>query len=218
MDNANPEWIEHCIRSSFSAFNKVFSRHCRSFRFGGRFISNEVVNLLEQLDVYFDLTVEPGQEGVCSLKNEELLLAPPPDFHGIPRHPYIPQISNYKVPDPDRKNGVWMIPLSTCEISGILALGLRLFRRVVYNHKLPETCVTLYLLQEPPIFRKVVDELLHSMDRPYLTLLLRSDSIMKPYFSRNIKKNLNYIFSHPMAKQFAFSTPQEAMQHLGYLN
>jgi hypothetical protein len=214
IDHGNPLWVEHCIRSSLSAFRQTFGKKCQAFRFGDAWISNEAVSLLEKSGVCFDLTLEPGQEGYHGLKKGEIYTGYIPDLRKVPQTPYVPLTTNFKEPDPDRRAGIWMIPVSRGEIFGISALAFKTFRRWVNGVRVKRAWVTLYLFQEPRLFRKVLDQLLRSMDNPYLNITLNSLAILNPYFLRNMKINLNYILSHSRVKDFVFSSPQETMTSL----
>ncbi len=50
-DHGNQEWVEHCVRISFRAYEDSFGRPCRSFRFGDHWMNNETMHLLESLGV-----------------------------------------------------------------------------------------------------------------------------------------------------------------------
>lgn len=57
------QWVETCVRKSAAAFHESFKRPCRSFRFGDHWMSEATIQLLEELGIRYDLTLEPGQSG-----------------------------------------------------------------------------------------------------------------------------------------------------------
>src|SRR5215204_3674691 len=48
-DHGNRQWVEHCVRMSFEAYEKAFGRTCVSFRFGDHWMNDETMDLLESL-------------------------------------------------------------------------------------------------------------------------------------------------------------------------
>lgn len=214
VDHGNARWVEHCLASSLAAFRRALGRPCESFRGGDAWMSQEAVTQVEASGVRFDLTLEPGQEGYRGLRRWERHSGWIPDLRGIPQRPYLPSRANFKAPDPARREGMWMIPVSRGEAVGLPGLAFRLYRLLIHGVRLERTWITLYLFQEPLLFRQVADRLLASTELPYLVLLSHSQAVLRPYFLRNIKKNLSYLLSRPQAKDFALSTPQEAMASL----
>jgi hypothetical protein len=214
-------WIEHCVKLSLETFHGALGRRCDSFRFGDRWMNNQTLKLLEQQGVRFDLTLEPGHPGVPSLTRKERSTGSISHSHGAPRHPYRPLHSNFLAPDPQRKEGIWMIPLSSGPVKGTLD-GLSLFALNAWlctarRRSFWRDSITLDLAQIPRLFRSTVNWLLSHVERPYLALIIRSDISLQPLSFRNLRKNFEFMLRHPLSKRFAFSTPREAMQRLGYI-
>ena len=113
-DHGNQEWIEHCVRVSFLAFQQAIGRPCRSFRFGDHWMNNETMRLLEELGARFDLTVEPGRKRGC-YPNGELFTGSIPDYRSVPRRPYRPSVANFKEPGFPDSREMQVIPLSTAK-------------------------------------------------------------------------------------------------------
>jgi hypothetical protein len=63
VDHGNQPWINHFVKLAFETFRATFGKGCESFRYGGRWMNNETLVLVESLGARFDLTVEPGQPG-----------------------------------------------------------------------------------------------------------------------------------------------------------
>jgi hypothetical protein len=59
--------------------------------------------------------------------------------------------------------------------------------------------------------------LLAVQERPYLALVTRSDVGSHPRLLHNVKANMSTLIHHPMAPEFVFCTPAEAVAHLGCL-
>lgn len=112
QDFADRDWVEHCIRVSFAAFEAVFDRRCRSFRFGDHWLSQAIVDDLETLGVRQDLTIEPGRRG-CTIPPTETFTGHFPDYRWAPRHPYRPSRRSFLQPADPSDTALRHIPIST---------------------------------------------------------------------------------------------------------
>lgn len=113
-DFASQDWVEHCVRQSFSQFEQCFKRPCQSFRFGDRWLNNETVELIEQLGAQFDLTVEPGRKPEDL---PELFTGSLPDYTLAHRRHYRPAAENYlQSGESSSQRNLWMIPISTASL------------------------------------------------------------------------------------------------------
>ncbi|HYY59265.1 MAG TPA: hypothetical protein VE842_18190, partial [Pyrinomonadaceae bacterium] len=109
-DMRDQQWVDHCVRMSFEAFQKCFNRPCLSFRFGDSWINNKTLDLIERLGARFDLTLEPGLK---RLLIPEHFVGSAPDFTRVPQRPYHPSKLDFRKRGTWWKRGLWMIPLST---------------------------------------------------------------------------------------------------------
>jgi hypothetical protein len=106
-DFADQSWIDHCVRMSVDAYQRRFECQCRVFRFGDRWLNNATVDLLEELGVRCDLTIEPGLVGGDL---PESFTGSIPDYSLVPTLPYQPSRQDIRVASAGRK--LWMIPVS----------------------------------------------------------------------------------------------------------
>ena len=107
-DFGDQEWVNHCARTSFEAFQKSLGRTCRSCRFGDRWTNSATLNLVEEMGARFDLTIEPGIKAAGlgpAFVGAEL------DYSGISLHPYHPSRDDFRKAGANRP--LWSIPLST---------------------------------------------------------------------------------------------------------
>lgn len=206
IDNVDEKWAEHCIRSSYEAFREVFGRNSDSHRFGDRFISDGALHVIEEMGGRFDLSVEPGFNEDLPDFIRERITGPMPEMTGVPKKPYRPSRTDFRKPDRKRRDGLWMIPLSTGKI------------RTNPNRLLsPRRLLTLHLGLEPQWFQPVANKVLSTSRNPYLGLVLRTDMLKDAHLAGNMSMNIQYLTDHPWAKEFVFSTPEEAMNILGYI-
>jgi hypothetical protein len=74
--------------------------------------------------------------------------------------------------------------------------------------------VTLNLAYNDVLFSRFFDALINRQKPSVLAFVLRSDSMLVPELAGYIKRNLEYIVSHPPSSGFAITTPDEALQIL----
>jgi hypothetical protein len=201
-DHEDAEWVEHCVRLSFQAYREHFGRQAASFQFGDHWMNDRTLSLVENLGARFDLTVEPGHRPLASMKAGERAKGSLPDYTTAPREPYRPSAGDFRVPDPARKDGIWMVPQS------------------VYPSENGEAAApvfkTLHLGARPEAFKSGVEHLLWTLRRPYLALGLRTCAGIKPARFRFLRENVDHLLKHPFARRFVFTTTPEAMRLLGY--
>lgn len=191
---SDPSWIEHCVRSSFEAYERCFGKACRSFRFGDRWMDQQTMLLLESLKVRFDLTLEPGQTGFpVPAYMEELMQGGCVDYRDVPRRPYHPSSSDY------RKPGRWPrslrlkeIPMSTAPAESALA-----------------SMGTLYLAADGASVCNFFDRLLADNTTRHLALPARTDIAVRPGERRNLEMILEHIANHPERQRLRLATPSE---------
>jgi hypothetical protein len=206
IDNGDEEWVEHCILSSYEAFREVFGRNSDSHRFGDRFINDGALHVIEEMGSRFDLSMEPGFNEIPLDSTRKRMTGPVPKMTGVPKKPYRRSKTDFRKSDRKGKNELWIIPLSTGKIR---TNPNRLFS--------PRRRMTLQLGLEPQWFQPLADKALSTSSKPYLGSVLRTDMLKDAHLAGNMRMNLQYLMDHPWAKQFVFSTPEEAMEILGYI-
>jgi len=204
-DYQNDAWVDHCVTTSFKAFYARLGRNCDSFRFVGGGMSNRTVMLLEELGARFDLSLQPGMHhsGPPSSAHH------PGDFMAdsllSSRMPYQPTLHDFTRPDSTRREGLWIIPLS----SGV--------EKEPAPKQNEESSFRAVELDRPPDqFEWLINTILTSLERPYLALAISSTTGIKPRHLRNLKMNFSSLLMHPLADRFAFCTPAETLGTLGY--
>ena len=207
IDNRDLEWVAHCIRSSYDAFERLFGRTSISHRFGDRLIDDRALNLVEELGSRFDLTVEPGFNEIPSRELRERMTGSLPDMRGVPKEPYRRSRVDFRKPDPARMEALWMLPLSTAEVR-VGSFGL-------FS---PTRFFSLHLALKPRYFRTAAKKLVKTLDRPYLAIALKTDMLKDASLASNMRHNLKLFVRGFRSRRFVFATPEEAMKILGYMN
>lgn len=216
-DFGNPQWIDHCVRSSFDAFRASMNRKCRSFRFGDHWTNDQTVGLLEELGARFDLTVEPGS--ARTILTGDPFTGSFPDFMRIPQIPYRPGKKDFKKRGVWRKRDLWIIPISSGSTASPTPSATSSPRRgwparLASQPSPPNEYMSLILSFDPSTFSRVGNRLLSDLRKPYLALPARTDMAVGPPQRFNLERNIDYLLSHPLVKDFVFETPEEAIKRL----
>ncbi len=214
-DHADQEWADHCVQTSFDAYRDFFKAPCGFFRFGDKWISDATLNLAERLGARFDLTLEPGLFAAASIMKTEISTGSLPDFIGVPKSPYRRSKTNFRVADPLNKNGLWMVPLSTGVSGGMLGSLQKFYHLIRYSCAGRQPVFTLNFMHKPFTFLRVMNRLLGSLDKPYLAFIIHTGILTRPDYTENMRRNFEKILSHPYAKRFVFSRPDEAIDLMG---
>src|SRR6267142_4623168 len=208
-DNANQQWINHCIHTSFEAYRSAFGRPCHSFRFGDHWMNNETVDLLESLGVKFEMTVEPGRKARHGLMPKEVYTGSLPDYSTAPTSPYKPSRQDFRKHSRTHDRELWVIPMSTDTAVGRFvrlkraakALGIDLYEADQLN-----------LSHDRSQFRNMMHSLLEVRTESYLAPAIKTDALIYPPARAHLEKNVNLILSHPLLNSFKFVRPAEAIQ------
>ena len=216
-DFGDQRWVDHCVRSSFEAFHTSLNRPCKSFRFGDHWTNDQTVDLLEEQGAKFDLTVEPGATG--TLVPGESFTGTFPDYTQIPQVPYRPHKNDFRKRSFWRKRDLWIIPISagstaSTTTSPTTSPWRRWTARPASHQNSTPEYMSLILSFDPPTFSSIANRLLGDLRRPYLALPARTDMAHEPYQRFNLERNIEYLLSHPLIKDFVFETPGEAIKRL----
>jgi hypothetical protein len=217
-EHADQDWLDHCVRTSFQAFEQSLGRRCASVRFGDRFLNAATLNLMESLGAHFDLTIEPGQPAEATLDPSLPFSGSLPDYSDYPRQPYQPSRTDLERSAPPGDRELWAIPLSAGKIEGWPGDCERALRRAL---RLPpptrHAYRTLNLKQlGRRTFASLVEANIAALERPYLAVVIRTSAILTPSGERNVRENVETLLRHRLAERFVFSTPAEALALLGY--
>jgi hypothetical protein len=219
QDYGNQRWVEHSVRMAFDTFRRELNRPCVSFRFGDRWMNNQTFRLLETLGVKYDLTLEPGSKRVPSYHGNFPYTGFIPDQRSVPRTIYRPALSNYQRSDPSRREGPYVIPVSTAPIhleSGTVYRQPPVLKRLYYRLAAPERVrnwtQALNIAGEPGTFRGILVHNLRTLRSSYLVTVGRSHIFTSAEFTSNVRVNLRALSdccSSLRDRPVVFTTPPE---------
>lgn len=223
VDHGNQPWINHSLKVSFQAFEAALRRPCETFRFGDRFMNTETMRELERLGVRYELTAEPGVKSIPALNLKEIHTGLLPDCRGMAYAPYRPSASDWRQPDPNKRDGIIVIPMSTGW--GLIeqpsqswqAKTTRLVKSLLGRPWKPwHPFETLNLGRPSSSIRLIFDHLLESLEKPYIACVIRTSTPYEPRKRAEFEATLAHITSHERVRDFVFATPQEALELLGF--
>jgi hypothetical protein len=212
LDYDDRAGLDHCVRFGLDTFARTLGRPARCFR-GGWWLDASSVRLLAAHGVRVDLTIQPGHDGTPPHRAGQIVVGRCTGFRGCPRAPYRPSPDDLLLPDPVRRDGPWLVPVTAACWDGPRAWARRLWRKGML---LPRpTCYTADLYLEPRAFARIVEWWLRNAPESYLALVVRTSVGRDPAQIRHLLANLARLLRHPLAERFVFATPEAALALLG---
>ena len=219
IDCEDQAWVDHCIRTSFAAYEQSVGQRCASIRFGDRWLNQAAVDLAEALGARFDLTIEPGAAGQRNWKRQLPCRGEIPDYSGAPRSPYQPSRADFRRPGDPGGRALWMVPLSSARLES----GWAAWWRSLPLARADRTVTPRYRTMNPEgiwsrTFCRHVEQVTGGREKPYLAMAARSSIGLEPHEMKNFGEVLDYLSSRRGSKHFVFTTPREALAMLGYVD
>ena len=226
LDHGDADWVERCLESSVTAFRQEFREAPRFHRFGDNWMSEAALFALGSLGVRCDISALPGCR--AGPPPGAVFTGEYPDTSAIPRVPYRPADGG--------RDGPWELPLSCTDEESPPRRVARLSRRArhpirtlvngatrVVRHRDPSRLVLtprwhpidpIFDWRTGADFWGVAQRHLARLDRPYLAFAVRSDVAVRRRQLGNFQRVFNHLAETPLARQLAFTTPDEALRRL----
>jgi hypothetical protein len=215
-DYSDPAWVEHCLNMAFECYRSRFGSACELHRFGDRWFSSEAIPLLERLGVRYDLTIEPGARTLRSIAPGEQTRGSIPDYTRMPRQPYRPQPGDFRRPDPARRSGLWIVPLTAADPAPAMPWSWRIGRRVRFPFRPTHRPLQMFRnWTSAKAFWDLVERHVASLERPYLAFAIRSGDPDSPDEQR-VQEILSELPGHSVAARLRFTTPEVGLASIGY--
>lgn len=214
-DYGNQEWVERCVRAGVGGFEKHFGRPPTAFSMGMDWTNQATVRLASALDVRYDFSpiIARGRE---PWPPRDRYTGVAPDCSRIPPRPYHPSADDFLCGTPDGAGRMWVFPQSS-RIARIFPSWKRgLWDLLHLRPVAPRGTRKLFLQDEPAHLQPAIDAILERLERPFLTLAVRTDEYSRPRSTAVVRRNLEGALDHPDATRFAFTRPDEALRALGY--
>ncbi len=202
-DLSDPAWTRECLQTAVAAYSRIFDRQPEASRFGDRWLNQHAVELLRELGIHYDLTVEPGMVDV-PIHDDPHATGWLPDYRPAPREPYVPSRENFLVPakQPAEATSLWMLPLTTTQPAW------RLVRRPPYFLKASRS--PNLVLDSSYVWPHIRTELERESNTP-LTMVLRGGDLTNRAFLKNFLRTTSQLVRHPMLGRCEFTNPAYAV-------
>jgi hypothetical protein len=210
-DFADPDWVAHCLDSSFEAFAGAFGHTPPVHRSGGAFLTNDIVGLLERWGVSYDLTIEPGPRLAANPFAEVPMKGKLPDYQRVPTTPYRPSRADFRRAD-KRGREVMMVPLSSTRRRLEERRGWRAAQVVSLGRR--PRLAPLFMWRGrpgPDGYWDLVARHLASMRRPLLAIAVRTDMPDSEVAAR-VRGTLERLPRHPLARHLRLVDPGVALK------
>ena len=180
-DFGDGNWQAHSTRFALDAYARWAGCPAQRFRSGAGFLSDGIVDVIDQCGVKVDLTLEPvsgwglAASDVAAGVDSSPIVGPYTDCHTAPRVPYRPARHDFRVRARRHGRNVVMVPLSTSRLHREEPSWKRAARWLLGR---PQELQVLYPSARWPSgysYSDLVERQLRSMRRPYLSLAIRTD-------------------------------------------
>ncbi|MBK9624083.1 MAG: hypothetical protein IPO38_05845 [Rhodocyclaceae bacterium] len=207
-DLSDGQWLADCTSSALDVFAEATGTPARHLRFGAGILSNEVVNAAEDCGIVVDLTLEPvagwglNARDVLTSVDASPIVGSFINCEGAPREPYQPARDEFRVCLAYGRRSIFLIPLSS-------VIGSN-------RSDLIPTAHMLYPSVPWPsagYFWDLALQQIMSMERPYLSLAIRTDK-HDMSLTAEVRKIFEALPGHPIAKHLRWVDPLEAIGSL----
>jgi len=213
-DYGNQEWVEHCVRAGVGAFTEHFGRPPAAFSMGMDWTNQETIRLASRLNVRYELSTVSWKEPQ-PFPPQNVYTGVAPDCSRIPLRPYHPAPDDFRSAAPDGAEGMWLIPQSSRMARIFPSWKRGLWDLVHLRPVAPRATRKFFLEDDPAQVQPAIARALRGLERPYLTLAIRTDQYRRPDLEAVVRRNLEGALAHPDSRRFVFTRPDEALQVLG---
>lgn len=207
-DFADVQWLRDSIRASCAVFAEWSGSPAAYSRYGAGFLTNDVIVATEASGVTVDLTLEPvagwglRSSAVPTSVDESPIIGAYVDCRNAPREPYFPSREDFRQRAAVGSRPLVLIPLSTAYFS----------RRPTA----PPAVHVLYPSIPWPseaYFWDLALKQLETMERPYLSLAIRTDALDMAVTSL-VRRLFEALPGHPIAERLHWVDPREVVADL----
>jgi len=231
-DHANQAWVDECVAVAAETYASVLGARPTYHRFGSGFMSTRTMNVVRELGIPVDLTVEPGQPARGPRTGDGIVWTGSCwGFEDVPRHPYQPDPADFRRAAAGAGDGFWAIPLTSSR-KKVGPSATPLFRARYWAHRPSAAArrVARTLTRTAPPFRPLrmwpggpapatfwdvaFDAASESPDA-CLAFSLRSDVFLDRETSAWFEAIVGQLAAEPRRERVRFVTPQQALAMTG---
>jgi hypothetical protein len=236
-EHADRQWVDSCTEMAVGSFQGVFGRDPDYHRFGAQYMSTATMNLLRNLGVSIDLTVEPGEgpDRDAQLPGT-VWTGQTGDFRHAPTTPYRPSPDDYLRPAGEVGEGgeIWEVPLTSTSRGRFPGPPNRLRSRLQHPVRTarglarrvapaaggsagpPPRLLAMWLeWPDPRDFWDAAFDAAASQPHPYLAFAIRTDTGSDPTLRRTFTTLMDALMQDERVADLSFVTPAGALAQLG---
>jgi hypothetical protein len=225
-DFADREWLRESTQFGLDAFAACSSEPAKLFRAGAGFLTDDIVDVLDRNGVLVESSLEPGAgwglrtNNVQSGIDKSPMIGEYTNCATAPRTPYHPSHASFLQADEDAGRRILIIPVTTGAgtlRSRGLVVGIK--RRLGLDHRSESAADPVRVLYPTEDdwtergFWDLIEQQLRSMERPYLSLGIRTDRFDSRRSSR-VCRVFHELVRHPLVKRLRFVDPLQVMDRI----
>lgn len=180
-DYRDTQWTLDTLGAGIDAFVAELGHPPGCVSWGRGWTSDAVVALLSERGVAVDLSVFPGRDRTVTAGGVEMLVDVP-DLSAIPRRPYYPSTSDWRIEADQPGDGTWILPFTTSDTDAWMTPTRRAARRLRFlatrqHGYRSRTEQNYFFAISEPGFPAYVEALAET-EQPYLTLSIRASRLL----------------------------------------
>jgi hypothetical protein len=214
-DFGDRQWLRDSTKFALDAFTACNGSPTRLFRAGAGFLSNEIVDVVDRNGVAAELSLEPvagwglRSKVVPGAVDTSPIVGDYTNCVMAPKTPYHPSHEDFRKAGNGDARRILLIPLTT----GPAVLPPRglisMLKRRLRGKAEPEAVHMLYPTEDDwteRYFWDLISHRLGSMERPYLSLAIRTDRL-ESFRAARVCRVFTELTRHPLAKRLRFVNP-----------
>ena len=207
----DPDWVEEEVDRAIDAIDSVLPTPTEAFTMGNHFQSQRAIEQLERRGIKYEMTVPPGIHGAFRESALGEFTGEYLDCRQVPREVYRPSTADFRVADPTRKEGLWMLPL-TSRVAGVRRSLRGLFSDWKFERGGRTRPEALALRFGPWAIHDYLDHYMNELTRPHLSFVARTALFHRPKIWKIVERSFDHMFNRYGGNRFCFTTPDEVVR------
>lgn len=221
-DLSDRQWLRDCTKFSLDAFTACNGSPTKHFRSGAAFLCDDIVDVLDKNGVVVDLSLEPvAGWGLHSKKVQSAVDSSPivgeyTNCVTAPKTPYHPSHEDFRRPAYGDGRRILLVPLATGPAALPSGGLISKLKRRLHGTSKPNLVMLDPTEDDWPgerCFWDVVSHQLGAMERPFLSLAIRTDRFESRRAAR-VRRVFTALAQHPLAKRLRFVDPVEVKEQI----
>jgi hypothetical protein len=181
-DYRDTQWTLDTLGAGIDAYDAHFGHPPACVSWGRGWTSDSVLALLSERGVAVDMSVFPGRDQTVTAGSVEMLVDVQ-DLSTVPRRPYYPADSDWRIEADHPSDGTWVLPFTTSATDAWMSPTQRATRRLKWlatrRHEYRRRTEQNYFFNVTwPGFPSYVAALA-ATEQPYLTLSIRASRLLE---------------------------------------